>query len=158
MLCFKFTPGAYAPFYPDTHKGCIGGCDTNFMELLGIRPLASQARTQNHSYSSNTSMANETGNSSGYASGSQSSGYSTNSSRASGSSSRATASVPPQRPQQPRQTSSSSNERNPTNSNYGGAGPSSYAGTSRQNFPSQSNHRQPMSGRPPNQRPEDNQR
>ena len=159
MLRFKFNPGAYAPFYGDTHIGCIGGCDTNFMELLAIRALPTQARNQNHTQSNNRNGANETANSSGYASASQLSN-STNSSLASSSNSRPTASIRPhQRPlDQPRQTSSSSNTRNPYS---GGAPPApSFAGTSQRNFPSQSNHRQAgpgSSGGLPNQRPESNE-
>lgn len=162
LLRFKFNPGASAPFYPDNHKGCIGGCDPNFLEFLQIRPLAGQTRSQSNAQPSNTSIANDTGNSSGYASGSQPSGYSNNSLRSNGSFVAPTA--PPQRTSaQPRSTvsSNSNGARNTSGSDYGSAPPvSSFSGGSQRSFPPQSNsrpndNRQP---RPPPQRPEVNSR
>ena len=79
MLRFKFKPGAFGPFYPDEYEGCLGGCETNFMELLGVRPLSSsngqsqsaisnrsttQLRSQASSASSGYFSNNSTGNSS----------------------------------------------------------------------------------------------
>lgn len=154
---FKFNPGSYAPFYPDNHRGCVGGCDPNFMELLGIRPLATQQRNQNHQQPSNTSVANDTSNSSGYASGSQLSEYSANDSR---SSEFAVPSAPLQRPG--RSHPASSNNTGNAARNFSGSGsrnaPSSstHTGARERSIPSQSNHRPNESHqpRPLPQRPE----
>lgn len=38
-LQFRFKRGTHHPLYPDNYVGCVGGCDVNFMELLGTRPI-----------------------------------------------------------------------------------------------------------------------
>lgn len=47
LLHFTFTPGSYTPFYPDSYKGCIGGCDPNFNELLNIRRIQASGSNAN---------------------------------------------------------------------------------------------------------------
>lgn len=128
LVRFQFSPGVYAPFYPDTHRGCIGGCDPNFMELLGIRPLATQPRNQNNTQPSYTSIANDSRNSSGYASGSQ---YSANSSRSS-------ASILPRPQVQPRPmaTNNVRSARPPI--------PAAFSRATQPNIPSQPYFRQPV--------------
>jgi hypothetical protein len=131
LLRFQFTPGVYAPFYPDTHRGCIGGCDPNFMELLGIRPLATQPRNQNNTQPSNTRVANDSGNSSGYASGSQ---YSANSSRSSASTLPRPQVQP--RPMAPNSSNNARSARPPI--------PAAFSGATQPNIPSQPYFRQPV--------------
>ncbi|XP_032778336.2 LOW QUALITY PROTEIN: DNA topoisomerase 3-alpha [Daphnia magna] len=150
LVRFKFNPGAYAPFYPDTHRCCIGGCDPNFMELLGIRPLVSQPRNQNNPQSNNTRTANESRNSSGYASGSQSFASSANSTRSSG------VGIPPPRPQAQPRPATSSNTRivsGSSNRNTRQPAPPAAPAANQSNASSQPYFRQPM---PLPQRPENN--
>jgi len=99
------------------------------MELLGIRPLATQPRNQNNTLPNNTSAANDSANSSGYASGSQ---YSANSSRSS-------ASIPPRPQVQPRLMPSNNarSARPPIPS-------TAVSEATQPNFPSQPYFRQPV--------------
>lgn len=36
-ISFRFKSRMFAPHYPDNYVGCVGGCETNLIELLGIR-------------------------------------------------------------------------------------------------------------------------
>ena len=38
LLRMTFVEGSYAPLYPDVYTGCIGGCDSDLNQALGIRP------------------------------------------------------------------------------------------------------------------------
>lgn len=109
------------------------------MELLGIRPLVSNNQNPG------TQTGNSTfGNDTGYASESQLSDYSHNSSRATGTFSSSTSSTSFQRPMQPRPTSSSNaghnSRNNSSTSDYGSASFSS-SGSGQRNFPLNSDSR-----------------
>ena len=40
LLEFVFKTAAYAPYYPRRHTACVAGCDREFMETVGLRPLS----------------------------------------------------------------------------------------------------------------------
>uniref|UniRef100_A0A0A9WRY3 DNA topoisomerase n=1 Tax=Lygus hesperus TaxID=30085 RepID=A0A0A9WRY3_LYGHE len=71
LLDFTFQPGSMAPYFPNSYKGCLNGCDNDFMEMLGaranVRPTTStsiQNTSQNDSgfssFTSNSSRNNTT--------------------------------------------------------------------------------------------------
>lgn len=39
LIRFTFTGTGLAPFYDRLHTACVGGCDSQFMETVGLRPL-----------------------------------------------------------------------------------------------------------------------
>jgi DNA topoisomerase III len=50
LLRMTFVEGSYAPLYPDVYTGCIGGCDSNLNQALGIRsPSAAPATSSTQS-------------------------------------------------------------------------------------------------------------
>ncbi|KAG8194683.1 hypothetical protein JTE90_027998 [Oedothorax gibbosus] len=57
----KFKPGSMRPFYPDLLECCLGGCDTELLDILGARPITSAG---NSSTSSNTTRQPPTRNAS----------------------------------------------------------------------------------------------
>ena len=50
MLDFTFRTAVYAPYYPRRHTACVAGCDREFLETVGLRPLTANGEFRGPSW------------------------------------------------------------------------------------------------------------
>ncbi|XP_054721108.1 DNA topoisomerase 3-alpha-like [Uloborus diversus] len=46
---FKFKTGSLLPFFPDNFENCLGGCDSEFLEIIGCRAITPAIISSNNS-------------------------------------------------------------------------------------------------------------